>query len=122
MGTVDTKGAELEYLADKLRAAGAAVRTVDVSANPRGTDGRRADVPISEVMRWHPDEASRDAANLPRLPRAEAVADVSAALREMLASLHAGGSVSGVVGIGGSGGTSLISAAMRELPIGVPKV
>jgi uncharacterized protein (UPF0261 family) len=36
--------------------------------------------------------------------------------------LHAEGRVAGIIGMGGSGGTSVITAAMRALPIGVPKV
>jgi uncharacterized protein (UPF0261 family) len=36
--------------------------------------------------------------------------------------LHAEGRLDAVLGLGGSGGSSLISAAMRDLPIGVPKL
>jgi uncharacterized protein (UPF0261 family) len=36
--------------------------------------------------------------------------------------LHAEGSVAGVIGLGGSAGTTIGTAAMRTLPIGVPKV
>jgi uncharacterized protein (UPF0261 family) len=36
--------------------------------------------------------------------------------------LHQSGAISAVLGIGGSGGTAIATAAMRELPVGVPKV
>src|SRR5262249_22934051 len=36
--------------------------------------------------------------------------------------LHAGGQVEGVLGLGGSAGTSIATAAMRALPFGVPKL
>ena len=56
------------------------------------------------------------------LPRAEAVAAVSVALKAFLSRAHDANEVSGVIGIGGSGGTSLIAAALKELPIGTPKM
>ena len=36
--------------------------------------------------------------------------------------LHAQGRLDGIAGIGGSGGTSIVAAAMRALPVGVPKL
>jgi uncharacterized protein (UPF0261 family) len=36
--------------------------------------------------------------------------------------LHVDGKLDAILGLGGSGGSSLIAAAMRELPIGVPKL
>lgn len=47
---------------------------------------------------------------------------MSEALVRYLSVEHAAGRVAGVIGIGGSGGTALITAAMRALPIGVPKL
>ena len=43
-------------------------------------------------------------------------------MSEYLLSEYRGGRVSGVIGIGGSGGTALITPAMRALPIGLPKL
>ena len=121
---MDTKGDELLYLAKKMRALGSRVATVDVSAKPApGTEKDAADViSIADVMRHHPDEMTREARNLPSLPRAEAVAAVSVALKAFLSRAHDANEVSGVIGIGGSGGTSLIAAALNELPIGIPKM
>ncbi len=47
---------------------------------------------------------------------------MSQALVRFLKREHDSGRVSGVIGIGGSGGTALITPAMRALPIGLPKV
>ncbi len=44
------------------------------------------------------------------------------ALTEYLVREEQKGLVAGVLGIGGSGGTALITAAMRSLPIGLPKL
>jgi uncharacterized protein (UPF0261 family) len=44
------------------------------------------------------------------------------ALCAFLVGEYAAGKVAGVIGIGGSGGTALITPAMQALPVGVPKV
>src|SRR3990170_4454506 len=41
---------------------------------------------------------------------------------EVARRLHAAGRLDGILGIGGSGGTSIAAAAMEALPIGVPKL
>ena len=53
VGTMDTKGAELDYVAELLRAAGTDVVTVDVSTGR--ADGGGADVAADEVAAAHPD-------------------------------------------------------------------
>jgi uncharacterized protein (UPF0261 family) len=54
--------------------------------------------------------------------RGLAVAAMSEALVSFLQSAHAEGRVSGVIGLGGTGGTALIAPALRALPIGLPKL
>lgn len=54
--------------------------------------------------------------------RGQAVAMMARALRSYLLAEVAAGNVAGVLGLGGSGGTSLITTAMRALPIGLPKL
>jgi uncharacterized protein (UPF0261 family) len=103
IGTHDTKGAELRHVADLLRAAGVAVTSVDVSTSGAPST---ADVTPSDL-----------AGPLPR-DRGEAVA----AMARALATWLPGQVVGGVIGLGGSGGTALITPAMRALPVGVPKV
>lgn len=116
VGTMDTKGQEMEFVADCLRAAGVAVTTVDV-----GTDtppGGQPDISREQV-------AAADPAH-PGFPqgqdRGQAVTAMGLALRAFLVAESAAGRVAGVIGIGGSGGTALITAAMRSLPIGMPKM
>jgi uncharacterized protein (UPF0261 family) len=41
---------------------------------------------------------------------------------EVVRRLHAEGRLDAILGLGGSGGSSLVSAAMQALPIGVPKL
>src|SRR5205814_2270778 len=62
------------------------------------------------------------AACLGKSDRGEAVMAMSEALVRYLLAEHAAGKVSRVIGIGGTGGTALITPAMRALPVGLPKL
>ena len=117
IATMDTKGEEIGYVAACIREAAAAVTVVDVGtqSDARGS----ADVSRETVAACHKDGAG---AAIGHADRGEAVAAMGEALRAYLSREYAEGKVSGVIGIGGSGGTALITPAMRDLPIGVPKV
>ena len=112
IATMDTKGVELDYVAKCLRDASIAVRTVDVGtqADPVGSP----DIPRDVVL--NDRQIGRDE------DRGTAVTAMGEALSEFLCRECSAGRVSGVIGIGGSGGTALITAAMRSLDIGLPKV
>ena len=64
------------------------------------------------------DRAELAAAN----DRGAAMAAMSDGAARVVARLHADGRLDGILALGGSGGASLGSAAMRALPIGVPKL
>ncbi|HYH31683.1 MAG TPA: Tm-1-like ATP-binding domain-containing protein [Pseudonocardia sp.] len=112
IGTFDTKGAELGYAVERLRAAGAGVVTVDVSTRQHGA---AADVRADEVAAHHPDGAEAVFTG----DRGSAVAAMAVALERFLGSRD---DVGGVLGLGGSGGTALVTPAMRALPVGVGKI
>ena len=119
VATMDTKGHELAFVAECLRAAGVSVTTVDV-----GTQCEPCvvpDVDRATVAGFHPTAEGRSAA-LASGDRSPAICAMSQALIGFLKSEHESGRLSGVIGIGGSGGTALITPAMRALPIGLPKV
>jgi len=112
---MDTKGEEARWVAERIRQAGQAALTVDVSASNQVV--APADVNRSSVLaagNLDPAQLSAD--------RGEAVGQVSVCLGEYLVAEYAAGRVAGVIGLGGSGGTSLIAAAVRRLPIGLPKL
>lgn len=113
IGTGDTKSAELQYVKGVIEAAGVAAKFVDV-----GTTGHdsTADVTPGEVAAHHPDGADAVKSD----DRGEAVAAMSVAL-ENYVTANADG-VAGIIGAGGSGGTALVTPAMRALPVGVPKL
>ncbi len=119
VATMDTKGQELAYVAERLRAAGLAVVTVDVGT--MDPPSLAPDVTRETVAGCHPTTAGRSVA-LARADRGAAITAMSEALTCFLCREDEAGRVAGVIGIGGSGNTALITPAMRALPIGLPKV
>jgi uncharacterized protein (UPF0261 family) len=117
IGTCDTKGRELAHVQALIEARGVEAVLVDVGTRPGeiGADVPRPDVSAQEVARHHPDGPEAVFSD----DRGQAVAAMAQALRGFLASRT---DVGGVIGLGGSGGTALITPAMRDLPVGVPKV
>jgi uncharacterized protein (UPF0261 family) len=113
VGTADTKGEELAFLADAIAATGAAVSRVDV-----GTRDARVPVHITahEVASHHPDGAN---AVLGSHDRGISVAAMGAAFARFVQSRD---DIAGIIGIGGGGGTSIITSGMRALPLGLPKI
>ncbi|MEU9861172.1 Tm-1-like ATP-binding domain-containing protein [Streptomyces sp. NPDC047971] len=117
VGTLDTKGLEYGWLRERLLGRGVEVIVVDtgVIGAPRTT----ADVTRAEVAR----AAGTD---LERLrsegDRGAAVTAMARGAAEVVRDLYARGRLHGVLALGGSGGTSIATRAMRELPLGVPKV
>ena len=113
IGTCDTKEAELRYAAERVTAAGAPALLVDISTTPSTT---KADVTPEMVARHHPEGAD---AVLGHADRGRAVTAMAEALRHFLLSRD---DIGAVLGLGGGGNTSMVTAAMRALPIGVPKL
>ena len=111
-GTLDTKGAELRFLRDLIKAEGLPVRLVDLSTSG-GHSG--ADVPAHQVAAFHP----RGAGGVLTGDRGASVAGMALAFERWMRRQPG---VEGVIGAGGSGGTAMVAPAMRALPIGVPKV
>ena len=111
-GTFDTKGRELHFLRQCLEKLGLRVITVDLSTSGRPST---ASVHPREVARHHPGgEAAVFSGD-----RGSAVMAMALAFETFV---RARSDLSGLIGAGGSGGTSLATAGMRALPIGVPKV
>lgn len=116
VGTFDTKAAEIGYLAALIRAAGVDALTVDVGTREPGAS---PDVSAREVAAHHP---RGEAAVFEAGDRGLAVMAMSDALCEMVRRQLGLGRIAAMLGVGGSGGTSLIAPAMRLLPIGRPKL
>ena len=111
-GTLDTKARELGFMRDILRAEGVAVRMVDLSTSGKQSG---AEVPPHLVAAHHP----RGAAGVFTGDRGTAVAGMTLAF-ERWAQRQIG--IAGIISAAGSGGTAMVTPAMRALPVGVPKV
>jgi uncharacterized protein (UPF0261 family)/ABC-type branched-subunit amino acid transport system ATPase component len=111
-GTFDTKGRELFYLRQCLEKLGLRVVTVDLATSGRPSP---ASVHPREVARHHPDGERAVFTN----DRGSSVSAMAIAFERFMLSRR---DVGGLIGAGGSGGTTLATRAMRALPIGCPKV
>jgi uncharacterized protein (UPF0261 family)/ABC-type branched-subunit amino acid transport system ATPase component len=111
-GTFDTKGVELKFIRDQIAAHGLRVRTVDLSTTQKPSS---ADVPSHMIAAYHPGGASAVYTG----DRGKSVRAMSEAFESWILRQRG---IGGVISAGGSGATSLVTPAMRQLPIGVPKV
>src|SRR5437867_551569 len=114
---MDTKGEEMEFVRAEIEKHGQRALLIDsgVVDQPRG----RADVSREEV-------AAAGGTALARLlehPTREVAAPVMArGAAKIITELVARGEVHGIVSLGGTQGTTLSTAVMRQLPYGFPKV
>ena len=113
VGTADTKGEELAFLRDLIRDLGGEPLLVDVGTRDPAVP---VDVPASEVAGHGPGGAG---AILSTTDRGQAMAAMAEAFAGYTASRD---DIAGMIGIGGGGGTSIVTAGMRRLPIGIPKL
>ncbi len=112
--TLDTKSAEIFYVSDLIKKAGLPVKTVDLTTKPTAL-AKEADVTATEVARFHPNGEEAVFCG----DRGKAIEAMSIAFEHYLTHCD---DVLAILGLGGSGGTALITPAMQSLPIGVPKL
>ena len=117
IATLDTKGPETRYVRDQLRSAGLEVSVVD--AGILGLPEFPPDIPRKAV--FAATGKSLEAVRK-RNDRGSAVALAAKGVAKLAVDLHRQAKLSGVLGLGGSAGTTIATAAMRALPVGVPKV
>ena len=116
-GTLDTKGAEYAYVRDRLRQRGIATLVMDLGI--LGEPAFAPDIAAAEVARAGGADLAALRAARDRGPAIDAMLRGACAL---VPALHTAGRIDGVLGLGGGGGTAMITAAMRTLPVGVPKL
>ena len=113
IGTCDTKYEELVFLRSVIQKNGLIAKIIDVGTSDISSS---ADISNEVVGSYHPRGKG---AVFGLSDRAEAIRNMSLALCEFIKS---NSEVSGVIGIGGSGGTALIAPMMQMLPLTVPKL
>jgi uncharacterized protein (UPF0261 family) len=121
MGTLDTKGREYAFVRDRLRDAGVVALVVDVGIlgePPFPPDVSAAEVAALAGRTLEELRFGREGSDT-RWVALETMAEGAAAL---VRRLHDEGRCQGLLGLAGSGGSTVVSAAMRALPVGVPKL
>ena len=117
VGALDTKGAEYAFLKQQIESQGVGTLMIDVGIF--GEPPFAPDISAAEVAKaGGADRAALAAAN----DRGKAVGAMAAGAAIILKRLHDDGRVHGAIAMGGGGGTTLGSIAMRPLPIGAPKL
>jgi uncharacterized protein (UPF0261 family) len=116
VGTLDTKGDEYAFLRERVRGHGVDTLLVDVGVYEPKVE---PDVSRQEVARAGGADVGELAA---AGDRGAAVGAMARGAAETVKRLRAEGKLDAVLGLGGSGGSSIVTAAMRELPVGVPKL
>ena len=122
LATLDTKGAEVAYLVDRIaRDWGCRAFVIDLGilGEPALAGDRLPDVSRREV-------AAAGGETIDDLVRAgdrrRAIAAMSAGAEEVVRRSHRRESFEAIVGLGGRAGTAMATTAMRALPLGVPKI
>ncbi|MCB0213419.1 MAG: Tm-1-like ATP-binding domain-containing protein [Anaerolineae bacterium] len=116
-GALDTKGQEFAFVKDLIEKEG--LQTLVIDFGVMGDPAFAPDISRAEV-------AQAGGGDLARLSsgqhKDEAMATMANGLAVVVRQLHEEGKVDGIMSMGGSGGTSLATTAMRVLPVGVPKL
>lgn len=115
-GTFDTKGVEYSYVKELIESLGLATFTINTG--------------VFEPT-FEPDVSNKEIAEaggidietlVAKKDRALATEILAKGMEKLVPELYKQGKFDGIISFGGTGGTSLVTPAMRTLPIGVPKV
>ena len=117
LGTLDTKGLEIAFVRDLLHEYG--VMTCVVDAGCLGSPSIPADILREQVFAA---AGSSLALLRDQNDRGQAVTMAALGVANIVSVAQGRGEVSGVLALGGSAGTTIGTAAMRALPLGVPKL
>lgn len=116
IGTLDSKGDEFGFVRDIIQGLGLNTLMIHSGVFKPTIP---ADISNADVAKAAGEDISDVAA---RKDRAYATEVLARGMERLLPILYKQGGFEGVISFGGSGGTALATAGMRQLPIGVPKV
>jgi uncharacterized protein (UPF0261 family) len=117
IGTLDTKGAEFQFVRDLMKEKG--VQTLVVDVGVLRSPAFPPDIPREQVF----ERAGTTLAALQQAnDRGRAIDAAARGATKIVVDLLAKGQVDGILGLGGSAGTTIATAAMRALPFGIPKL
>lgn len=115
LATLDSKGAEAQFVCDALTRAGVKPWLVDLSLRPHGAAG--AGITGGELA----EAGGGSWDGLAEMDRARAAEVMVAGGASILRERFRAGAFAGVIGLGGANGTSMACSMMRALPPLVPK-
>jgi uncharacterized protein (UPF0261 family) len=117
VGALDTKGEDFLFVRDLIREHGLHVLVID--SGIMGEPHFAPDISADQVARAGGSslDALRAAGD-----KTQGMRVMHDGLTQVVLGLHQSGRLDGIMGMGGGGGTSIATAAMRALPIGVPKL
>ncbi len=116
LGTLDTKGAEFQFVRDLLAAQELKTIVIDTGVQAPAFS---PDIPSEKVYQV----AGNSLAGIRQAnDRGQAIELAARGAAKIVLDLHAKGEVDGILSLGGSAGTTIGTSAMRALPFGVPKV
>lgn len=113
--TIDTKGEEVQYLKELIEKNGCSAIVIDCSLRIGGR--RNADIQVEELL----NDIDADCLQFGKIEKEEAIRIMQHALTHKLNELLHSKKVDGVISLGGVQGTVIATAAMQQLPIGLPK-
>lgn len=117
IGTFDTKGEEFAFVRDQIEANGCSALLMDIGVLEDPTIA--PDISSEEVAQAGGstlDELRQQA------DRTKAFNVMTNGIKKLAPKLYQEGAFDGVLSLGGGSGTMMATAAMRELPLGVPKL
>lgn len=118
VGTFDTKAVEYNFVIDLVRGRGYQVITINTGVLGT-TDLFHIDIPSDLVAK----EGGTDIETLRRTnDRGKAIAAMSDGVSKVVRHLFEREKPDGIIGMGGTAGTHLVTSAMRALPFGLPKI
>jgi len=117
VGALDTKGEEFAYTKGIIEKLG--VKTLLVDFGVMGKPALAPDITREEVAKAGGGDLAYLASGS---HKDEAMKTMAKGLAVVVKKLYDDGKLDGIFGMGGSGGTSIATRAMRTLPVGVPKM
>ena len=117
LGALDTKGAEFEYLKNEIEKRGC--RTFVINSGVLGEPPFSPDISAEEVAQAGGTPLTE---LISKDDRGEAVAVMTEGAAKIVLKYFEEGRFDGIISMGGGAGTAMGTSAMRQLPVGVPKV